>query len=244
MTMTLSRKRRSCFCVVFAVLLGGLTHLSFASTISSTAPATHPVALAPDTDASTCLGCHSNIQEGKYVHSAMQMGCLSCHVIQQQGGTTVVALNAPADQLCFSCHTKSTDSVQHMPYRTGGCTVCHSPHASNFPAHTLVAHQDLCLGCHAQGLPKVSKNTITTPWGARFTSAQFKRVFYLGLNKAHTANHPVEGHPVTGPNSLVAKAPGLSCLSCHTAHTSTEAHLRPPQFKTPLSLCLSCHTSM
>jgi predicted CXXCH cytochrome family protein len=205
----------------------------------------HPVQLASDTDSSACLNCHSDITKGKYVHTAVTLGCTVCHSIQNQGNVTQVALVSPPDQLCFTCHTKSSDAVQHRPYSEGDCTVCHSPHSSNFPAHTLAGHEDICMGCHVKGLPKVNqtKKTVVVPWGVSITLKQMPRWYYIGLNKQHTANHPVMGHPVTGPNTLLGKsAPEITCLSCHQAHTSTQANLRPAKFANQTDLCLSCHT--
>ena len=208
---------------------------------------THPVPLAANTDSSTCLECHADVKQGKYVHEALDMGCLTCHAIKQEGNETTVSLVSPANQLCFTCHTKSSDAVQHLPYSEGDCTVCHSPHSSNFPAHTLVAHQELCMGCHVSGLPKVNrkKKTVTVPWGVTLTFRQMKGWYYIGLNKEHTANHPVMGHPITGPNTLLGNsAPAITCTSCHCPHTSTHANLRPPQFPNQTALCVSCHTSL
>jgi predicted CXXCH cytochrome family protein len=208
---------------------------------------THPVELAPDTDSSTCVECHASLQEGKYVHTAMSMGCLTCHAIKRDGGITTVTLVAPANQLCFTCHQKSSDPVQHQPYSEGMCVACHSPHSSNFPAHTLVAEQELCMGCHVRGLPKVNtkKKTVAVPWGVTLTFQQMKGWYYIGLNQAHTANHPVMKHPVTGPNTALGKsAPDITCLSCHRTHASTQSNLRPPQFPNQMALCVSCHTSL
>jgi len=212
----------------------------------------HPVQLPVNTDSATCLECHSSIKDGKYVHTALEMGCTVCHSIKEVGKDgTSITLVSPPDQLCFTCHTKSTDPVQHMPYAEGGCIVCHSPHSSNFPAHTLASHQDVCLGCHAKGLPKidVSKHMITTPWGAVFSSGKFRGVAFLGLNQAHTAGHPTGGHPVSGPNT--AKVPSaqnvpaeMSCFACHEAHTSTQIHLRLRQYESQMQLCTSCHTNI
>lgn len=229
--------------LAIAVLLAS----ALPSIASSTTSKMHPIHLDPDTKSSACLDCHANLKEGKYVHAAMEMGCTTCHSIQERKNETSVTLVSPSDQLCFMCHQKSSDPVLHSPYAEGACTVCHSPHSSNFPAHTLAAHQDLCMGCHVRGFAKVNekKKTVTVPWGATLTFHEFKGWYYIGLNPAHTANHPVMGHPVTGPNTLLAKsAPDISCLSCHKAHASTRTNLRPPQFANQTDLCLSCHTSL
>ena len=228
----------------------GIALLLLASALSSIASSTtvkmHPVHLDPDTKSSTCLECHSSLKDGKYVHTAMQMGCATCHSIQEEKNGTSVALVSPVDQLCFTCHQKSSDPVLHQPYAERACTVCHSPHSSNFPAHTLVAHQDLCMGCHVRGLAKVNEKTkmVTVPWGVSLTFRQMKGWYYIGLNPEHTANHPVMGHPVTGPNTLLKSTPDITCLSCHKAHASTHSNLRPPQFANQTDLCVSCHTTL
>lgn len=228
--------------MIVGLLLASLT----AAAASSEVAKMHPVHLDPDTKSSTCLECHAGIKEGKYVHSAMEMGCNACHAIQEVKNGTSVGLLAPVEQLCFTCHQKSSDAVQHLPYAEGACTACHSPHASDFRAHTLAAHQDLCMGCHVRGLAKVNpkKKTVTVPWGVTLTFHQLKGWYYIGLNAAHTANHPVMGHPVTGPNSLLKSAPDITCLSCHEAHASTQPNLRPPQYANQTALCVSCHSSL
>jgi predicted CXXCH cytochrome family protein len=103
----------------------------------------------------------------------------------------------------------------------GLCVACHSPHASDFPAHTWASAQDICMGCHTRQL-KVdeSKQTVTAPWGQTLTFAQMKGC----LNATETLNHPVEGHPVSGPNTSPKLAP-VTCLSCHRPHASNYANL-------------------
>ncbi len=44
--------------------------------------AKHPVPLDPKADPSTCLTCHEDKTKGKSVHSAIAMGCTSCHEIR------------------------------------------------------------------------------------------------------------------------------------------------------------------
>jgi predicted CXXCH cytochrome family protein len=214
----------------------------------------HPVPLKTNAADATCAGCHSEIGKGQYVHSAMAMGCATCHEVQNRAGKTHVDLVSPVTQLCVTCHALSQDKVQHRPYQLGDCVVCHSPHASDFPAHTWVSTQDTCLGCHARERLKVDakKKTVTVPWGVRLTFDQMQGWQYLNLNAALTANHPVAGHPVSGPNTaLGAGAPPITCLSCHQAHASNFAHLlpkTPPDPSMPLckscSLCVDCHQNM
>lgn len=218
---------------------------------ASAAVPEHPVPLAANTTAANCLECHNAVQQGKYVHSAMSMGCTTCHSIETKNGATQVTLVSPVNQLCVTCHSLSTDKVLHGPYREGLCVTCHSPHSSDFPDHTLASAQDICLGCHARARLKVNqkKKTVTTPWGKTLTLAEMKGWMYLNLNATLTANHPVERHPVTGPNRK-PDLPPLSCLSCHTTHASNFKNLLTvgPLKEMPLcatcGVCNKCHESM
>jgi len=214
----------------------------------------HPVALASKTADSACSSCHSKIGQGKYVHTAMVMGCTTCHQVKNKKDGTQVVLVAPVTQLCLTCHPLSSDKVLHGPYKAGDCVVCHSPHASDYSYHMWASTQDTCLGCHASARLKVNqeKGTATVPWGVTLTSIQLKGNQFLGLNASLTANHPVEGHPVSGPNTALGpNAPPITCLSCHRPHSSNFANLlpkTPPDPSTPLcktcSLCVDCHKNL
>ncbi len=204
----------------------------------------HPVPLKKDVNSAECIGCHGDKSKGKHVHSAIAMGCTTCHVVTSVKGATLVSLVSPADQLCFTCHEKSGDKVLHGPYAQGKCTVCHSPHASAWPNQLRAPTQDLCMGCHVRARLKINaqKRIATLPWGAKVTFDQLQGAQSLGLNKALTANHPVEGHPVTGPNTELGKgAAAITCLSCHQAHHSKQANLLPANLSSATALCESCH---
>jgi predicted CXXCH cytochrome family protein len=216
------------------------SHNNTAPAAKASVPA-HPIVLAANTPAAKCLECHSGIQSGKYVHTAMSMGCTTCHNIETKSGMTHVTLVSPANKLCEICHALSTDKVLHGPYREGLCVTCHSPHSSDFPAHLWASEQDTCLGCHARARLKVDQTTKTvkTPWGKTLTLQEMKGWQYLNLNKTLTANHPVEGHPVTGPN-LKAGMPQVSCLSCHKAHASPYKSLLTAGAPKDMRLCATC----
>ena len=238
-------------CVAQATLAGQPPDAALVKPASPMAVAEHPVPLKPDTPASTCLQCHGDLQKGKYVHAAMDMGCTGCHSITNRDGVTRVVPSAAANQLCLSCHTLSTDKVLHGPYRDGLCVSCHSPHSSNFPSHTWVSAQDTCLGCHAQTRLKVneSEQTVTTPWGQTLTLAEMKGSQYLNLDPTLTHNHPLEGHPVSGPNTS-PELPSVTCLSCHNQHATNHRSLLiagapalMPDCRT-CGVCKQCHQNM
>jgi len=50
----------------------------------------HPVPLDPKTDAAKCAECHADKAKGKAVHSAIAMGCTSCHEIRSSKDVTRV----------------------------------------------------------------------------------------------------------------------------------------------------------
>src|SRR6202142_983717 len=67
--------------------------------------AKHPVPLDPKADTSTCIACHEDKTKGKSVHSAMAMGCTSCHEIRVNKDVTRVKLITSTPQaLCITCH--------------------------------------------------------------------------------------------------------------------------------------------
>ena len=207
----------------------------------------HPVPLGKNPDPSVCAQCHSDKSQGKYVHSAIAMGCTTCHDVTSAKGVTLITLVSPQNDLCFTCHEKSNDKVLHGPYAEGLCIACHSPHTGNYPNQLLADSQDLCLGCHAQARLKVNqrKQKVTTPWGVTLTFSQTQGLQFLGLNKTLTANHPVVGHPITGPNTALGKGK-ISCLSCHEPHHSQKPNLMPPNLgNNPggyvTALCETCH---
>src|SRR5271165_5544902 len=90
----------------------------------------HPVEIKADAN---CSECHSYLDKGKYVHTAMSMGCTTCHTVTNRDGNSYVELVSPVNQICLMCHPLSSQKVQHAPYKQGDCVICHSPHSSNFP---------------------------------------------------------------------------------------------------------------
>jgi predicted CXXCH cytochrome family protein len=221
------------------------------SSTANATGATHPIALQANTPTATCLECHGDLTKGKYVHSALEAGCNLCHSIQTKDGVTLVMLVSPPEKLCESCHALSTDKVLHGPYREGLCVTCHSPHSSDFPGHTWASTQDTCLGCHTRQRLKVNAQarTVTTPWGKTLPVADMKGWMYLNLNSTLTGNHPVQGHPVSGPNRK-PNLPPVSCQSCHNAHASNYKNMLtagPPKdmpLCTTCGVCRQCHEGM
>ena len=72
-----------------ALLIVGLAFM--ASTCHLLA-ATHPVPLDKNTDTAKCIECHTDKAKGKFVHSAIQAGCTSCHEIRTSKDVTRIKL--------------------------------------------------------------------------------------------------------------------------------------------------------
>ena len=67
--------------------------------------ATHPVPLDKNTPSAKCIECHEDKAKGKNVHSAIAMGCTSCHEIRVNKDVTRVKLITSTPQaLCITCH--------------------------------------------------------------------------------------------------------------------------------------------
>src|SRR5579871_5319926 len=122
--------------------------------------AEHPVPLDKNTDAAKCLECHAEKAKGKNVHTAVSMGCLSCHEVRVSKDVTRVKLiTATPAALCFTCHADKNPAeikgVAHKPAMRD-CLKCHDPHTSGNPNQLVKPpsggeKENLCLGCHTTG---------------------------------------------------------------------------------------------
>ena len=122
----------------------------------------HPVPLDPNQDPATCAQCHEDKTKGKSVHSAIAMGCTSCHEIRVKKDVTRLKLiTTTTVALCVTCHAdkKAADikGVVHPP-AVRDCVKCHDPHTSDNknqllkPASGDSKDSNLCLSCHKTGV--------------------------------------------------------------------------------------------
>ncbi len=112
--------------------------LVMALTLSSTfvMAAIHPVPLDKNTDSAKCIECHEDKAKGKFVHSAIAMGCTSCHEIRVNKDVTRVKLiTASPSAVCLTCHTDKNAAdlkgTVHPP-AVRDCIKCHNPHQSDY----------------------------------------------------------------------------------------------------------------
>jgi predicted CXXCH cytochrome family protein len=218
--------------------------VSLSRQVAAEEPIAHPFIEQKDIKPETCLTCHPEKKQGKFVHSAVGMGCENCHQATSEKNKTTITLVATGGDLCAMCHKANTDPVQHGSFKAGQCLVCHDPHTGDYKAQTRAPVNTLCFSCHGQNPPNVKVNTETrlvTMLGNQVVSLEaYRQAPKLGLDPSGTSGHPVVGHPLTGKDPR-SKDGILSCLSCHNPHSSALPKLMPAGLKSGLDLCAECH---
>jgi predicted CXXCH cytochrome family protein len=197
--------------------------------------AVHPVPLDKDTPPAKCLECHEDKTKGKSVHSAMAMGCTSCHEIRVNKDITRVKLiTATPSALCINCHAdkKAADikGTVHPP-AVRDCITCHDPHSSDNKNQLLKPlsggeKENLCLSCHQTGLHVSEK-------GSRHAALD------MGCDACHLT-HKTGADPTDENKFHLTKSAPALCLDCHDAKDAdlAKAHQSQP-FAT--ANCLECH---
>jgi predicted CXXCH cytochrome family protein len=207
-------------------------------------PAEHPFIEQKDIKSETCLSCHAETKQGKFVHSAVGLGCENCHQTTSENKKTTITIMATGGDLCAMCHEAKKGPVLHGPYKAGQCLVCHDPHSSNYQNEIRAETNTLCLGCHGISQPGVKANSetklVTLPGGQTVTFDDYRKAPKIELDRGGTSGHPIMGHPFTGKDPRKQGAT-LSCLSCHDPHSSALPNLMPADVKTDLDLCGQCH---
>lgn len=202
----------------------------------------HPVPLETNVDAAKCLECHADKTKGKYVHTAMSMGCTSCHEVRvirskdkkREDVTRVKLIKATATGQCLTCHdgmkTGAGNSVVHAP-AAQACLTCHDPHVSANKnllkkAPSGERKENLCLACHTQGLN-------VPPKGSRHAALD------MGCDTCHVTHKTGQADKRENRFHLTKDAPAL-CLDCHDMKDKklAEAHHNQP---VAAADCLSCH---
>lgn len=202
----------------------------------------HPVPLEQKTESSTCLQCHEDKGKGKHVHSAIAMGCTTCHEVKTEKDTTSIALTASKKELCFTCHEKAQDSVKHAPYDQGQCVICHDPHTSDNDKQLRAEGNSVCLECHAER--RTTGDTVTLFGKVAVPDDQFQGYPKVLSMRMPTRGHPWEAHPVADIPDPMRPGEKMSCRSCHAVHASGAAKMiRTDEFKNAAQLCDTCHSA-
>jgi predicted CXXCH cytochrome family protein len=197
--------------------------------------ATHPVPLDKNTDSAKCIECHQDKTKGKFVHSAIATGCMSCHEVRVTKDVTRVKLiTATPYSLCLTCHADKNAAdlkgTVHPP-AVRDCLKCHDPHTTDNKNQLLKptsgrANENLCLTCHKQGLNVSDK-------GSRHAALD------MGCETCHVTHKVGEKGKIEFDYHLT-KAPPALCLDCHDPKDAglIKAHQGQP-FAT--ANCVQCH---
>ena len=195
----------------------------------------HPVPLDKNTDSAKCAECHEDKAKGKNVHSAIAMGCTSCHEVRVNKDVTRIKLiTATPQALCITCHADkdfATIKGKVHPPAMRDCVKCHDPHQSDNKYQLLKPTsgdkaQNLCLSCHNQGVNVPEK-------GSRHAALD------MGCETCHVTHKTGEGGKQEFDYHLTKASPAL-CLDCHDAKDEglIKAHQGQP-FAT--ANCVQCH---
>jgi len=213
----------------------GIFALAFVLSGTSVYAAVHPVPLDKNVDAKKCLECHADKTKHKFVHSAMQGGCLTCHEVRVSKDVTRVKLTtATTSSLCLSCHedktAKNIKGTVHPP-AVRDCLTCHDPHSSENKNQLLKpasgdGKDNLCLSCHQTGTHVAEK-------GSRHAALD------AGCDTCHTT-HKTGPEPTTENRFHLTKAAPALCVDCHDVKDAELAkkHNNQPFEK---ANCLQCH---
>jgi predicted CXXCH cytochrome family protein len=238
------------------VLIGAISITSWAGI--------HPVPLDPKADSSTCAQCHEDKSKGKSVHSAIAMGCTSCHEIRVKKDVTRMKLTTTTTvALCITCHAdkKAADAKGKIhPPAVRDCVKCHDPHQTDNKNQLLKAESgdsaesNICLGCHKIGVnvPKEGSRHAALDMGCdtchvtHKTGARGNREFDFHLTKDAPALC-VDCHDPKDA-ALIKTHQGqpfgsADCLTCHDPHQSSGKKLMAKFTHAPFAggQCDSCH---
>lgn len=188
----------------------------------------HPYLEAKDLKTETCLKCHPTENQGKFVHTAMGIGCESCHQAASAGDKTTITLRATGGDLCSKCHKINKDLVVHGPYQAGQCLICHNPHNGAYPAQTRAAASTLCLDCHMLNQPDVrlepETKTVSLLDGRIYDLAEWRRAPKIAATHFDNKLPRRTGAQVAVQESGKINAES-NCLACHDPHSSQTEHL-------------------
>ncbi|WP_305044169.1 cytochrome c3 family protein [Geoalkalibacter sp.] len=187
-----------------------------------------------------CRLCHADPRVGKeHAHSALEMGCTSCH--DPHGGAFPGMLPATAAQLCQNCHANPADefAVAHRPVKAGSCTLCHRPHAGYGEAILVAPKGELCSRCHS-GKTRDRKHLHTPVRDGDCTACHGAHGGKVkGLLPARGSQLCAECHE-SKQTAAVQHAPVKDgdCGACHDVHGSNAPFMLPAAGN---ELCFSCH---
>lgn len=215
--------------------------LVFALSLPPQQATEHPVPLPADVDSAKCLECHAEKQAGKHVHTAISLGCTTCHAVKTEKETTTVQLIALKEELCFTCHEKSKEATLHGPYEKGNCVFCHDPHSSENDKQLRAAGNQLCLECHRER--PISGKVALFKTSHELSESEFQEIPKIALDPTLKFGHPMGTHKVADAPNPLQPGEKISCVTCHENHAATREKLvRSTEYQgKKMDVCDACH---
>jgi predicted CXXCH cytochrome family protein len=225
--------------------------------------AKHPVPLDPKADPQICLQCHEDKAKGAHVHTAVSMGCTSCHEVRvSRDITRVVLTKTTVAGLCLSCHEDKAahpGQTMHPPARRD-CLECHDPHSSPNenqllkPTTGTTKDDNLCLQCHTKGMnvPEGGSRHAALDMGCQTchlthkNGERGKQEFDYHLTKP-TPALCIDCHDPKDPSLQKAHQNqpfgSADCVQCHDPHQSRSPKLMQAYLHNPFEnkMCDACH---
>jgi predicted CXXCH cytochrome family protein len=197
---------------------------------------------------SLCVTCHEGVGKAASLpgaHGPAASGeCGACHLPHGSDHTNLLV--APEAGLCTTCHDGVAGQLKlpnvHQP-AAASCSLCHDPHGSANPAKTREAVNPLCLACHMNGADR-SARQATNLFGRPVPNALAPLLSpgaRVALDPLRRRNHPVVGHPVSGPKDPRDEKRPFTCVSCHGPHGTEGPGLRRFSGNDPSRFCVECH---
>jgi predicted CXXCH cytochrome family protein len=210
-----------------------------------------------------CLNCHVigvKVSAKGSRHTALDMGCETCHVTHKTGEPGKVEfdfhLTKSAPALCIDCHDPKTDELQkahrNQPFATANCLACHDPHESTSPKlmrqfmHPPFADKT-CDVCHA---PAKDGKVVLTQGDAKALCVmchdeQAKKIESAKVQHPGAARDCTDCHnPHASRQPNLPKTNGVEiCLTCHAeqAEIGKKHVLHQPAFQQACGICHDAH---
>ncbi len=168
-------------------------------------------------DFDLCMRCHTAPlvwQDMLYQHGPFgARSCTPCHD-PHQAKYRFLLKNEPRLEVCLVCHRKKAEDLVRSGYKVHpivsakGCTVCHDPHASDYPKQLYDKPYNVCVGCH----PKFKGRKRGHPVVAH----PIVGVYIPGTRKKLTCSSCHDPHGSVYDSLLYAsKAGNRICIWCH-----------------------------
>jgi len=149
---------------------------------------------------------------------------------------------------CLECHVEFQDKVRrpfvHTPVRSGNCTGCHDPHASDH-GQLLEADPDrVCARCHSKLVPEQATSVHAPVAAGRCVdchdphAGDHEHLLRRAGNELCAGCHAAVSQAVAA-GAFPHPPAQRDCLACHEAHASSNSRalleLGDP------ALCVRCH---